>query len=520
MSKGMAEPVEIRLTRVSEPPTATLKTLASPLPRAEERALARELLEPMLLLYRAGALGIAGPSVIPALARVDPARVLDMVENRTIADPSSSLIQVVLAQFEDDPAAAIATIEADRDPGWRASGWLALESFRPAPDRARRQSFLERAHADAEQAVSNPVKLRLLGVIADRWLELGSLEHARPILLQGREIVTAWPKNEWFFEAEEFANVLAVIDLPAAIALFERRGRTNVSQADAASVNRHKGEAAIRLAGIDPATAEGLIAPPSVNFHERPRVVLTVARKMANVDLTRARRLLETLDDGSSPGLKASPALVPFGLGAIAGELARTDPDQARALLDEAFAGLRNITLDGGPRPGQDSAANLMAELLPIVERLDPQRLAERTWLVAASRAPSVLEPRPQELEGTFALAMLVARYDREIADVIASAALGRLPDLLGDSSRSWGNTIPTIFKSLTAYDPRAIAPLLRALPDAVRKPPPRPDAFTAVSIESQLRLAAAQILGFPNEVRPTEAGRIGYATLPYRQSD
>ncbi len=515
-----AGPVDIRLARAGEPPIATLKTLPSPLPRAEERALAREILEPLLPMARSGSLGIVGPAVIPALARLDPARVLEMIENRAIADPSSTSIQVALGQFEDDPASAIATIGDDLDPGSRAAGWLALEAYRPARDRARREDFLERALADARRAVSAEVKLRLLGQVADRWLELGSIERARPILLEGRGIVAAWTKNNWFFGVEEFADALAVIDLPAATAIFERRGWTNVSPTDASTLDRHKGQAAVRLAGIDPAEAERLIPPPSAQFYERPGVVLKAARKMAKADLARARRLLGTIDDRSSPGLAGNSALVPFGLGAIADALAETDPIQARGLLDEAFAGLRKVAVDGRPGQGQDSVANLMAELLPIVERLDPGRLAERTWLVAASRPPSVQEPKAQELVGTFALAMRVARYDRAIADAIAAAGLERLPDLLLESVGDYSNIIPTVFKNLTAYDPRAIAPLLRALPEAARKPPPRRDTWTAASIESQLRLAAAQILGVPVEARPREAGRVGSFTSPYHLGD
>jgi Carboxypeptidase regulatory-like domain len=517
---GGAEPVEVRLARASEPPIATLKSLPSPLPRAEERALARELLEPLLPLVRSGTLGINGPPVIPTLARVDPARVLDMIENRVITNPSSTLIQVALGQFEDDPASALATIQDDLDPGSRAAGWLALEGFRPALDRARRESLLERALADARQAVQATEKIKLLGQIADRWLELGSIERARPILLEGQGIVAAWPRNHWLHEAEDFADVLAVIDLPASTALFERRGWTNVSAADGQTINRHKGHAAIRLAAIDPAEAERLIAPPSAQFYERPGVVLRVVRRMANVDLARARRVLETIDDGSRPGLDASPALIPFGLGAIAHELARTNPVQARGLLEEAFAGLRKLAVDGSPGQGQNSVANLMAELLPVVERLDPDRLAERTWLVAASRAPSVQEPKSQDLEGMFALAMLVARYDRTIADGIAADGLERLPDLIGESTGIFNNSLPTIIKSLTAYDPRAVAPLLRVLPEVARRPPANHDTWTAASMESQLRLAAAQILSFPNMAWPREAGRIGYYALPYRLGD
>ena len=305
------------------------------------------------------------------------------------------------------------------------------------------------------------------------------------------------------------------------MALFERRGWTNVSAADAASIDRHKAEAAIRLAGIDPALAERLIAPPSANFYDRPAVIQKVARRMAKADLARARRLLETLDDESSPGQPVNPALVPFGLGTLAGELATTNPVQARGLLDEAFAGLRKLAADCNSGQGQDSVANLMARLLPVVERVDPERLAERTWLAAASRPPSTQEPKDKELEGTFALAMLLARYDRAIADVIAAAYLERLPDLvLAEPYWPYGYVIPTISKCLTAYDPRAITPLLRALPDAARKAAPCQGNQMVGSIDSQLRQAAAQILGFPGEARPREAGRGGSYTLPYRRGE
>ena len=160
-----------------------------------------------------------------------------------------------------------------------------------------------------------------------------------------------------------------------------------------------------------------------------------------------------------------------------------------------------------------------MAELLPVVERLDPERLAERIWLVAASRAPSVPEPTPFEVAETFALAMRVARYDRAVADVIAAPALERCPTCWPTRSAPTAPPLRPILKSLAVYDPRAIAPLLRDLPDAARKPPPKANAWTAASFEAQLRLAAAQILGLPNEARPREAGRVGDRSLPYRQA-
>ena len=114
-----------------------------------------------------------------------------------------------------------------------------------------------------------------------------------------------------------------------------------------------------------------------------------------------------------------------------------------------------------------------MAKLLPVVEHLEPDRLAERIWLIAASRAPTVQEPTAEDLEGTFALAMRIARYDRAIADVIAAAALERLPDLLGESVGQYNHIVPTILKYLTTYDPRRLRRCFGQLPDAARKPGP-----------------------------------------------
>jgi len=512
-----ANPVEIHLARLDEPPIATLKTLPSPLSRAEERALARELLEPILPFAQQGRLGILNASVITALARVNPGRVLEMIENRAIRGSSLELMRAALGQFEDDPTVAIATIEDDLNPGSRAAAWLAFEDYHPTLARAERENFLDRALTDARQVERDEAKLNLLGQIANRWLELGSLERARPILLEGQKIVADLPKNTWSHEAEMFGEILAAIDLQAALALFERRGNHNISLISDSDLSSHKAKAAIQRARLDPAEAERLIAPPAPLFYERSRFVLKVAQRMASVDLPRAHRLLESLSDSRSE-MQGNATFVAFGLGFIAEELAETNPTQARGLLKEAFNSLRKIAVNAVPGQGQIPVANLMAELLPIVERLEPDRLAERIWLIVASRPPSVQNLNVQHMEEAIVLAMLVSRYDRAIADVIAAPVLERLQDLLiDDSTRPYNASIPTICKSLTTYDPRAISLLLRGLPDPLRKPPPKLDAGTAASFEFQFRQAAAEILGFSPGARPREASRIGDLTSPYR---
>src|SRR5262249_18838298 len=69
-----AGPVEVRLARVDEPPISELKTLPPSMTRAEERALGRELLAPVLADARSGSLENAAARVVPALARLDPDR--------------------------------------------------------------------------------------------------------------------------------------------------------------------------------------------------------------------------------------------------------------------------------------------------------------------------------------------------------------------------------------------------------------------------------------------------------------
>ena len=318
--------------------------------------------------------------------------------------------------------------------------------------------------------------------------------------------------------------MLAVIDLPAAIALFERRGKTNVSPTDAATINRHKGQAAIRLASIDPAEAERLIAPPSANFFERPEVVLKVARKMANADLARARRLLETIDDESSPSLDVEPGARPVRARRdrrrAGARRIRPRPEGCWTRRSPASARLRSTAARVGART---SVANLMAELLAGRRAARPGT-ARRTDLARRGLAPRV---RPGA-EGPG------ARGDVRPGDAGRPLRPGdRRRDRRGRARATarrarrfdemYGNVYPTIFKSLTAYDPRVIAPLLRSLPDAARRPPPKNVDWQPASIDSQIRLAAAQILGFPTrheDERSRPDRRCHLALSPGRLTD
>ena len=502
-----AEPVGITLAREGEPPVALPKTLPSLMARTEERALARELLEPVLAGARSGSLGDSGAGAILALARVDPARVLTMLENRVVGNPAPVIVQVALGQFEDDPRAAVATIESSLDAATHAQGFLALAHAVPAADHARRDEFLERAYAEARRVSSAEIKLPFFREIADNWLDAGNLTRATPILREGQAVIAGLSQDNYLYQAEDFAEVLAVIDLPAAQAIFERKGMTRTSPPDDATIRRHLGEAAVRIAAFNPVEAERLSKEvDGPNIGDREWVRFRIARRMARADLTLARKMLESIVELPENPSFTRPELVPYGLGLIASDRAVSDPMAARGLLHQAFAGLSQIARSA---PGQTdgSVSTLMAALIPVVEKVDPDRVAERLWLAASCRADRLPDPFAQSVIIDAILALRASRYDRTMAAVLAAPVFDLLPALL-DGTSGWGFHDGRVFEVLAAYDPRAISTLLSTLPPSARRPQRDPNGNFADAPEALARVAAGRMLGMPIGVRRREATR------------
>ncbi len=507
------EAVEVRLAREVEAPAARLETLPSPMGRDEERALARDLIAPVLPVARLGVLSSEGSRVMPALARVDPERALRLLEDRVPGDPSAVLHQIALARFEDDPGAGIAMIEADLDAGSRAWGFLGLADAVPDDALDRGAELLDRALAEARRATGAGTKLTLFQRIADRWLDLGDLDRATPILREGQAVIEASPRATYLHQAAPFGESLAVIDLPAAQALFQGERWTRAGRPSEDSVRYHLGAAAVRVASFDPTEAERLaeLGSAGPNPGDRQTLLFRVGRAMGRADLPRARKLLARSTERPDAPTFARPGRAPYGLGLIASDLAATDPATARTLLDEAFAGLlataRDHRYDGSSPP----ASIAMAVLLPTVERVDPDHLAERLWRAASCRTPRAQEPQSADLRNLATLALLVSRYDRAMADAIAAPVLDRLPASIAEAARRGAfETQPSVqtthdtrvFEILAAYDPRAIVQLIRSLPDPVRKAEEPEDRRVVVSPEIYARLSAALVLGQPIEKR------------------
>ena len=65
---------------------------------------------------------------------------------------------------------------------------------------------------------------------------------------------------------------------------------------------------------------------------------------------------------------------------------------------------------------------------------------------------------------------------------------------------------------------PASVVAMIRALPDSARKAPEKKDTWNAASIDAQVRLATAEMLGLPVEERRQKA--IGRTTIPRRWPD
>ena len=225
---------------------------------------------------------------------------------------------------------------------------------------------------------------------------------------------------------------------------------------------------------------------------------------MARVDLTRARKLLAMVNAQPENPAFSRPALVPYGLGLIASDRAATEPVVARGLLDEAFAGLTKIARAAEDKTNP-SAATLMAALLPVVEKIDPERVAERLWLAASCRPPRLQEPSAEAVLSDAILALRASRYDRAMAAALVAPVLDRLPVLL-DRTDGWGFQDTQVFQVLAAHDPRAISRLIPTLPATARQAQRNPNGYPSVAPEALARLAAGRMLGMPIDVRRREA--------------
>ena len=160
----------------------------------------------------------------------------------------------------------------------------------------------------------------------------------------------------------------------------------------------------------------------------------------------------------------------------MAGALATANQDVANGLLDDSFRAFADSAIRGqGGVWSSHSAGVMAASLLPVVERVRPDRLDEFTWRVVSLRwQPRTVNDLTMTIPDTSrfdamnqaaAMALCLLRYDRDLArQVLKPAVDGFLatPDGVEASWLQWR----LILMTLAQVDPVRAAEVARLVPN------------------------------------------------------
>ena len=476
---GVTE-MTLTLTREGERPSEAMHTLVPFATPEQESAAAHRLID----AYAAKALEKGDTNdkvrVLEVLARVDPARTLELTEGKTLTEPflkAMLRMRVAATLLESAPDEALAVAESIDDPAARAMALLKAVDALSASEKVKRQELLQRALV-AAKAAREPTGIRMIltGQVAERWLDMGLTEKGKALLREVQSDAEQLPDAAWPAYAKgAFAEELSQVDLDAALKLTK-------GLADAREYDRHHGNIAHELAVKDPAAAQrvlGMVKEPYQHDH----YVVPIVYRMAPVDLVRARRLAATAVDAVMRGYA-------FGMGALGLAEAKKTADATR-LLREALDTLGTAEEYGAsPTRSPCERATTCAALVAVAERIDPSLVSETFWRTLSLRAPR----RPNAVRDPTAfhdlgVALLLARYDREVARALVARHLGPEPsvaELAGDRGLA--------FAATAVIDPAWAVQLVERLPDD--------SDVSANSTKNAARLAVAAALARHGEAR------------------
>jgi hypothetical protein len=280
------------------------------------------------------------------------------------------------------------------------------------------------------------------------------------------------------------------MDLQAALKLLEGL--------EASQLETTRGEIAERIAGTDLDAARGILG--MINEQSRPAVGRAAAVKMAAKNMPAARALVAEDRDPVFEALL--PAIAAQGQASI-------DPRAARLLLRDAVGRLVKLENGQGVRP---SPSIVLARLLPLAVRVDPDRAADVLWLAVSRRPPlqrlprtlpvALNQVRPQYLD-LAELSALVSRYDRVAAEAIMAPVIDRLEGLT-DENWGLGSEGSGIFRAAGAFDARVARKMLDDMPDDPAPPPEAGEGRRVFRRQSKAlaRIALAEVLGLPPDLR------------------
>ncbi len=439
-------PVELVLTRPGEPPVRTMATLPDPIPAEECRALARRVLGPYLKRAVAEGDDAAKSWSLRVLGWLDPAGMFEQVQ-KTRFDQQIKAdylhADAALGMLPTDPDDAVAIAEAIVDPSVRAGALVNLADATPAADRARKVRCSTGRRSRPGPAASP----RTSSSRSERSPSGGSSWARR----RRHGAVRRGPEGGG-------SGASSIAD--------ERRFVPGPPGAGRAG----------RAAGIDRECRAGAMAGANLRKHCDPAGVRASgrgrggARPDRGADLAGVRRSPGSAADWpatSRPARAGSPTTCPIRPSAyawtfLADGLVAGDRTAAGAALDRA---LREIdSIDAGDL-SRASEPNPAASILPLVERIAPERVAEVFWRAIALSAPGD-DPRIDFGRDTPLprVAALLSRYDREAATALFEpvAAFVRSRAL-----REANDIIPDVLVAQTCLDPRTAVEVVEALPPA-----------------------------------------------------
>ena len=214
----------------------------------------------------AGGTDVQRYQTLTVLAQIDPGRALELIDSHSAGKPRFAVdslrgtVGIALASQSPDEAVTIA--ESIQDAGLRSLFLVGLVEKLPPSARERKNELLAQAHLQARGIKPPGERMRLLGRIAEQWLDLGEKDRAVALFGEGRALAKEVPPPA--YEVPMFAQNLASTDLAAALTLVEnakdvaRRGdRVN----RVFVFDRAYGEIAYRVAASDPAGAERSTRP-------------------------------------------------------------------------------------------------------------------------------------------------------------------------------------------------------------------------------------------------------------------
>jgi len=443
LDKGERD-VEVVLARFDEPAARPMTTLGSPIPLEERRRLARRVLEPFLVKVLARGEDSTKAWALRSLMVFDPAATLEALEQTTFRNMEhyyQSFLRRELARTmaREDPEEAAAVAESIPDAFRRAEALVDVCVEMPDDQRTRKRQLIDQVLLSARAEPVPKWRVWQLGEAAELLLDVGETDRAKAVFAEGRPIAERLGPDAIGIVGY-FASRLGRVDLPAALALL---GEVEQDESHIVAA----GNLAARIAAINPAEAERLVRKIR-GLRGSFGVTLRTCQNMARTDLPRARRI--AMDQESAGGLRASALIfTACGLPPSQRQAARDIVRQALPELDRA-------------RDEFHLYRTYVAACMPVVESIDPALVPELFWRTVADLA---IADDPRESYGrddVLGQALLLARYDREVASALFEPA-ARASAARGADA---GQMVPNELLLLAVIDPRRAVAAVEAMPE------------------------------------------------------